>query len=639
MASNSKSTTLSSTVGNKMSLTASFNETATSTDGNYSTVSCTASAIMTSGTFSQSSATYLVISWHNNVNNTTTELGRIQVPSLTRSSATTVSGSMNSPHASDGTGSGYAIATWINTGTNGYVPVAGSVQTDSTALTDIPRASKPTATDGYIGGNITINTNRRSNDFTHTLKYTFGSLTNQQIATGVTDTIQFSLPSSFYAQIPNDKEGTMTISCDTFKNGTQIGTTQTTTCKVMCAENECKPDYTTSVALTDGTATTSLTGSSSILIANYSTAQLQWTATAKNSATISGVMINGIEGLKTTSPINLDFVNNWSSYTSGVVSTCYDSRTFTRTNTNAITIKEWFTPTATLSVRRTTPTGSEVKASFSGSFWNSNFGSQANTLTLSWKYREKGTSNWTTGGNLTANTHYKVSGNNFYSGTGSSPSEITLSSSAFPYNKAYDIALFYKDKIVDTFIYETVPKGKPIFWWDENGIYDGDDNKYLTGNRIYPIGSSFYSKYGTDPATTLGFGTWTERDCHEEVENGTITATGVDMCRYRIFADGTFELEAVTSVYNMNSGTSHKVQVAFPYTVTSAVCVCSLHTGGSNFPNTNCYSNISSDVLTIYRWNFGGGTASSLQDSVIVKGTLDLASNNIDTIHRFERTA
>ena len=79
-------------------------------------------------------------------------------------------------------------------------------------LPTIPRASQPTATSANIGDAITIYTNRKSSAFTHTLKYSFGSLSGT-IATGVTDSSAWTLPSTFYAQIPNSSYGTGTITC------------------------------------------------------------------------------------------------------------------------------------------------------------------------------------------------------------------------------------------------------------------------------------------------------------------------------------------------------------------------------------------------------------------------------------------
>ena len=39
--------------------------------------------------------------------------------------------------------------------------------------------------------------------------------------------------------------------------------------------------------------------------------------------------------------------------------------------------------------------------------------------------------------------------------------------------------MFYADKLVDTFTSKIVPKGFPIFWWNKNGVYDGNNKKFL----------------------------------------------------------------------------------------------------------------------------------------------------------------
>lgn len=91
-------------------------------------------------------------------------------------------------------------------------------------LPTIPRASSPGISGNYIlGNNITINTNRASSSFTHTLRYTFGSASGT-IATGVGASTTWTLPKSLASQIPNGTSGTLTVYCDTYNGPTFIGT-------------------------------------------------------------------------------------------------------------------------------------------------------------------------------------------------------------------------------------------------------------------------------------------------------------------------------------------------------------------------------------------------------------------------------
>lgn len=101
----------------------------------------------------------------------------------------------------------------------------------SMALTQIARASQPscitypsTAEDiGKLGESIYIHANRASDSFTHTMRYVWGSLSGT-IATNVGNNCQWTIPLDFATQIPNQSTGWGTIYCDTYLNGTLIGT-------------------------------------------------------------------------------------------------------------------------------------------------------------------------------------------------------------------------------------------------------------------------------------------------------------------------------------------------------------------------------------------------------------------------------
>lgn len=99
------------------------------------------------------------------------------------------------------------------------------------ALTQIARASQPscitypntTEDIGVLGGSIYIHANRASSSFTHTMRYAWGTLSGT-IATNVGDNCKWTIPNDFATQIPNQSTGWGTIYCDTYLNGTLIGT-------------------------------------------------------------------------------------------------------------------------------------------------------------------------------------------------------------------------------------------------------------------------------------------------------------------------------------------------------------------------------------------------------------------------------
>ena len=127
-------------------------------------------------------------------------------------------------HNSDGTKSINVSASFSSTSSN----LSGGSVSGAVQLPTIPRASSISATSVDIGSNTTITINRASSSFTHTITYSFGSLSGT-IATKTSNTsISWQVPTSFYAQIPNAKSGTCTLTCITYSGDTQIGTSSTT---------------------------------------------------------------------------------------------------------------------------------------------------------------------------------------------------------------------------------------------------------------------------------------------------------------------------------------------------------------------------------------------------------------------------
>lgn len=112
---------------------------------------------------------------------------------------------------------------------------SGTVTTSaSTKLTTIARASQPslitwpeTTNDvGDFGDTIAIHMNRKSDAFTHTVRYAFGSKSGT-IATGVTTGTTWTIPLSFMDLMPAATTGSGLIYVDTYNGSTLIGTKYT----------------------------------------------------------------------------------------------------------------------------------------------------------------------------------------------------------------------------------------------------------------------------------------------------------------------------------------------------------------------------------------------------------------------------
>ena len=98
-------------------------------------------------------------------------------------------------------------------------------------LDTIARASQPscitwpehTQNVGEFGDEISIHMNRNSADFTHTVRYQFGTKSGT-IATGVGTGVKWVIPLSFMDLLPAATSGSGTIYVDTYNGSTKIGT-------------------------------------------------------------------------------------------------------------------------------------------------------------------------------------------------------------------------------------------------------------------------------------------------------------------------------------------------------------------------------------------------------------------------------
>lgn len=332
-------------------------------------------------------------------------------------------------------------ASWISPS---YGPTAMSM-TGEWELTPIPRASTITAKNANIGSETTISISRASPSFTHTISYVFGEKSGI-IATKTTNTsVSWTVPTTFYAQIPKAKSGTCTITCETFSGSTWLGK-ETTTFTATASEALCKPSVSGAVVSIDALSKT-LTGGTSKLIRYVSTARATITATAKNSATITKRTVNS-QTLTSTK----DFAKV---ETGSFVFAATDSRGYSNSATKTASIVQYVPLTLTPTVTRLTPTGDTVKVSVKGNYWTGNFGAVTNTLTLSVQYKKTGG----TFGTAVAISSPTISGTS-YSGS----AQI----SGIDYQKAYVFRIVAKDKAVTLTRDVDISQGVPVFDFGKN---------------------------------------------------------------------------------------------------------------------------------------------------------------------------
>ena len=264
----------------------------------------------------------------------------------------------------------------------GVSSLRGGSISRSWTLPTIPRESSVTCTDGNIGSSVTVNINRASSSFSHTITYNFQGLTGT-IATKTGNTsIGWTLPTSFFAKIPNSKSASGTIKCETYDGSTYIGSS---TCRFNAFVSNSEP--TISATVEDVNATTiALTGNKNKLIKYKSTAKIVINATAKNSSSISSYKTVCAGKSASTATSNITEIESGNFDVS-----CTDSRGFTSSTTVKKEIVDYIKLAITsLELSRPNTTSNTVNISLKGNYFNASFGSVSNTLALKFRSRISG---------------------------------------------------------------------------------------------------------------------------------------------------------------------------------------------------------------------------------------------------------
>lgn len=381
------------------------------------------------------------------------------------------------PHNDNGSKTVHIKVEMYNSTYGSYTPGYCVVEGDF-PLTTIPRASSPSATTANIEETMTIYTNRQSDSFTHTLTYQFGSLSGT-IATGVGVSTSWTVPSSFYAQIPNSQSGNGTIYCTTYNGGTQIAQAKSCSFTVYASKDRVKPTVSvvgvdTNKTLATGNTIQDLTGDSTnkTIIKGISNVQVSLTAAARGSSSISATQISAGTGEYANYSGNFNYTFNnvsTSSFTGKAVDTrSYDGYGYV----NDLTMLD-YTQLSISPVRlyRTNQTSNNLHAEIDGNYFKGGFNNTANTLSLKFKYKESGTS-WPGTETWTSLTPTISQSENKYSFDG-------LLGSNFDYTKIYDFVFKVEDlALVKTYEVSSTP-GIPIIGifedmievWGEKFVY------------------------------------------------------------------------------------------------------------------------------------------------------------------------
>ncbi|HFI0423936.1 TPA: DUF859 family phage minor structural protein [Streptococcus suis] len=368
---------------------------------------------------------------------------------------TMASGSTTVGHNADGSKSVPFSATFNpNNGVHGTITVSGNI-----ALTTIPRSSSVSVGSGTIGSALTININRQSSSFTHTLRYAWAGKSGT-IATGVGTSHTWTVPMDFANDIPNSTIGTGTIYVDTYNGSTKTGTQQVSFSASVPAS--IKPSF-SSLTLTDtNTVAGSLLSGNNFLqvISNIK-------VTFNGQSGSYGSSITGYKaeivnrGQATTSNNGMLGIMNFNG-SATIRASVVDSRgRWSDTKDITINVIEYFAPILSFTALRTRENPNIVQIVRNARIAPITLsGSQKNIMTLSFKVAPLGSTSYT-------------ADNGSASGSWTSQNALTNSAANmagnYPANKSFVIVGTLSDKFTSTEFSATIATESVVMSYDKNG--------------------------------------------------------------------------------------------------------------------------------------------------------------------------
>lgn len=311
-------------------------------------------------------------------------------------------------------------------------------------LDTIPRASTITCTKANIESNPTITISRASSNFTHKITYFFSGLSDTvKEMTSATIITDWTIPESFYGQMPNTKEAWGTLTCITY-NGNSVVGESTCTFWVSTDETKCKPTVSGDV-VDDNPITQKLTGNPNALVRYRSTAKCTMSAALnKGAGSFLAKTINNVDVSNTNDTLTIPNVetNVFEFYAK-------DSRKWDNRDTEVVPIFVPYIPlTVDATIYRDDPTSGKATLEIEGNYYDGSFGAQENNLTI--EYIEGGKTYIVT----------PTIKDNKYS------AKVALTE--YDYAESFDFEVVVYDKA--TYITKplTLPKGIPVFDWGEN---------------------------------------------------------------------------------------------------------------------------------------------------------------------------
>lgn len=370
---------------------------------------------------------------------------------------TLASGSSTISHNADGTKNLPISCTFNpNNGLHGTITVSASL-----SLTTIPRSSSVSVSAGVIGSSVTININRQSSSFKHTIRYKWAGKSGT-IASNVDTSATWSIPVDFANDIPNSASGTGTIYVDTYSGSTKTGTQSTTF--TASVPGNVKPTF-SGVTLSDlNGAAQNLISNSDTFIQVISNIKVDFNgAKGTYGSTITGYRAEIVGKNQATSSNggSLGIMNYHG--TIKIRASVSDSRgRWSDAREVSVTVLEYFAPALSFSMARTGSTSSTLTATRNAKIAPLTVaGRQRNTMTLTFKVARLGTTNfqvdtgpatgsWTSISNL-VNSQANLAGN-------------------YLANQSWVVIGILEDKFTRTEFMVNVATESVVFSYDRSGV-------------------------------------------------------------------------------------------------------------------------------------------------------------------------
>ena len=313
-------------------------------------------------------------------------------------------------------------------------------------LEDIPRAASISATDADIGAVSTVSIHRTSPRYTHTVAWRFGTCTGYLSETGLSDSavkltrdsVPFSLPESFYYEIPDAPAGVCTLICTTYRGDVAVGEPQQTTFTVRADPTKCAPLLTAGAEDTNP-VTLALTGDADKAVRYGSHMVCSISCEGRFGAAVTEKWIAGTSVSEDT--LDLQGYDG-----EAIRFAVRDSRGYVTEKILTPEVVPYYSPTGLLSVSRTDATSGNAVLTVRGSFFAGSFGARDNALQL--RYRV-GSGEWVSLAADVDESDYTASAN----------------LSGLSYTNAHRIQLEVTDAVNTLQLSATVSPGVPVFDW------------------------------------------------------------------------------------------------------------------------------------------------------------------------------